>query len=88
MFLRSVIWWEAGVTLPLIEMHNATATWTVEGFCGALNRMPLVAPRPLTCDQDREMVRDAGIIQRIGVVVYFCDPHSPWQLGSNEESTA
>lgn len=70
--------------LMLVRMHDATATSAVEGFSAALNRMPLAARKTLTYDQGREMVRHAEITQRTGVAVYFCDPHSPWQRGSNE----
>jgi IS30 family transposase len=70
--------------LMLVKMHDATATSAVEGFSAALNRMPLAARKTLTYDQGREMARHAEITQRTGVAVYFCDPHSPWQRGSNE----
>ncbi|MBF7141031.1 MULTISPECIES: IS30 family transposase [Pseudomonas] len=70
--------------LMLVRMHDATATSAVEGFSAALNRMPLAARKTLTYDQGREMARHAEITQRTGVAVYFCDPHSPWQRGSNE----
>lgn len=68
----------------LVRIHDATATSAVEGFSAALNRMPLAARKTLTYDQGREMARHAEITQRTGVAVYFCDPHSPWQRGSNE----
>ena len=68
----------------LIKMHDATATSAVEGFSAALNRMPLAVRKSMTYDQGREMTRHAEITQRTGVAIYFADPHSPWQRGSNE----
>lgn len=70
--------------LMLVKMHDATATSAVEGFSAALNRMPLAVRKTMTYDQGREMTRHAEITQRTGVAIYFCDPHSPWQRGSNE----
>ncbi len=70
--------------LMLVKMSDATATSAVEGFSAALNRMPVVARKTLTYDQGKEMARHAEITQRTGVAIYFCDPHSPWQRGSNE----
>jgi IS30 family transposase len=70
--------------LMLVKMHDATATSAVEGFSAALNRMPLAMRKSMTYDQGREMARHAEITQKTGVAIYFCDPHSPWQRGSNE----
>ncbi|WPP46279.1 IS30 family transposase [Pseudomonas sp. AN-1] len=70
--------------LMLVKMSDATATSAVEGFSAALNRMPLAARKSMTYDQGREMARHAEITQKTGVAIYFCDPHSPWQRGSNE----
>ena len=70
--------------LILAKMRDATATAAVEGFSAALNRMPLAARKTLTYDQGREMAHHAEITQRTGVAIYFCDPHSPWQRGANE----
>ncbi|BBG30462.1 IS30 family transposase [Zymobacter palmae] len=67
----------------LVKMNGATATAAVEG-CAALNRMPLSLRKTMTYDQGKEMARHAEITQNTGVGIYFCDPHSPWQRGANE----
>ena len=48
----------------------------------------LVAPlrQTMTYDQGREMSRHAELTAATGVRVYFCDPHSPWQRPSNENT--
>ncbi len=68
----------------LVKMQDVTATSDVEGFSSALNQIPLAAHKSMTYDQGREIARHAEITQKTGVAIYFCDPHAPWQRGSNE----
>jgi IS30 family transposase len=48
--------------------------------------LPAVLLRSITWDQGTEMARRLMITRSLGAPVYFCDSHSPWQRGSNENT--
>jgi IS30 family transposase len=72
--------------LVLASMVSARADDTLESFGKALETIPKALRKTMTYDQGREMTYHAALTKRTGVAVYFADPHSPWQRGSNENT--
>jgi len=63
-----------------------TADAVRDALVQAMARLPAQLRRSLTRDQGKEMALHAGITQALGMPVFFCDPHSPWQRPTSENT--
>jgi len=70
----------------LARMPSASAVSTLNSFDAALRPIPPGLRKTLTYDQGREMAAHLALTARLGMEVYFADPHSPWQRGSCENT--
>ena len=59
---------------------------TARAVTAALGRQPAPMLKTLTWDQGTEMARWAHIEKALGIEVYFCEPRSPWQRPTNEQT--
>jgi IS30 family transposase len=69
---------------PALAGHGAEAVR--DAITHTIITLPTALRRSLTWDQGAERAQHAGLKVDAGVQVYFCDPHSPWQRGSNENT--
>src|SRR3981081_1125279 len=72
---------------PLVALPEGTNAHAVcEALKASITTLPAQLRRSLTWDQGHEMAEHQRFSIESGVEVYFCDPHSPWQRGSNENT--
>nr|WP_224280566.1 IS30 family transposase [Nocardioides lacusdianchii] len=70
--------------LHLPDGHGADAV--AAAMVETMSRLPQTLRQSLTWDQGVEMTSHANITEATGLEIYFCDPHSPWQRGTNENT--
>jgi IS30 family transposase len=69
---------------PALAGHGAEAVR--DAITRTIITLPEQLRRSLTWDQGAELAQHARLKIDAGVQVYFCDPHSPWQRGTNENT--
>lgn len=70
--------------LHLPDGHDAIQVR--DTMIAAIQTLPAELRRSLTWDRGTEMARHVEITMATDLAIYFCDPHSPWQRGSNENT--
>ncbi|MCR6496540.1 IS30 family transposase [Thermomonas sp. S9] len=58
----------------------------MEGFVRQMKKLPAFLRESLTYDRGSEMACFKELSRRLNLDIWFCDPHAPWQRGSNENT--
>jgi len=66
--------------------YDRTAERVAALLARKMQTLPEFLRKSITWDQGKEMAEHAQFAIKTGIDVYFCDPHSPWQRGSNENT--
>jgi IS30 family transposase len=86
-----------GTVATLVERHSRfvmlvglptshTAEVVADALAAKISDLPAQLRRSLTWDQGKEMAQHSRFTIASGVPVFFCDPRSPWQRGTNENT--
>ena len=66
--------------------YDRTAERVAYLLARKMETLPEFLRNSVTWDQGKELAAHKTFTMRTGMPVYFCDPHSPWQRGSNENT--
>jgi transposase, IS30 family len=70
----------------LAKMDGTDAASAYRGFTKKLQPVPAPLRKTLTYDRGNEMAEHERLAKRLAIQVFFADPHSPWQRGTNENT--
>jgi len=72
--------------LLLIKLDSKNSVHVADRLAQRIRRLPAALKRSVTWDRGIEMASHARFTVATDVQIYFCDPQSPWQRGSNENT--
>jgi len=75
-----------GFVMLLHLPDGHTAEQVAQAMVAKMSQLPAILRLTLTWDRGTEMANHAQIAEATGLDIYFCDPRSPWQRGSNENA--
>ena len=67
-------------------MRGNGAEALLDSFTFQKKRLPAALRQSMTCARGCEMASHPRLARRLKVDIWFCDPHAPWQRGSNENT--
>ena len=70
----------------LVHLSGKDPKTVAEAFAKAVKKLPKHLKKTLTYDRGIEMTYHKLFTDKTKIKVYFCDPHSPWQRGTNENT--
>ncbi len=70
----------------LVKVANKDTESVISGLIKQSKRLPKELYKSLTWDRGKELADHPRLTMAMDVEVYFCDPQSPWQRGSNENT--
>lgn len=72
----------------LLKLRGKDADSVYDALLKTFKQMPAEYCKSLTWDRGMELAKHALLTKEIGIPVYFCDPQSPWQRGTNENTNS
>jgi len=70
----------------LVKMADCSAASALRGFRREMKKVPPDLRHSMTYDRGSEMARHQELAAQLSIDIYFADPYSPWQRGSNENT--
>ena len=70
----------------LCRMCGNGAEAVPDSFTRQMKRLPAALRKSMTYDRSSEMACNPELARRLKIDIWFCDPHAPWQRGSNENT--